>query len=185
MAQSKVAGRYAKSLYQMAKESQSTDLVLADMELYLHALISNRDLAAAMHSPIIAGLKKLDILLAIFENRFQKITNLFIRLVVSKGRETELKEIAESYLHEYKRQLGIKEGKLITASALTEENRTALYAKAEKMAGSKVSITEKIDPTLIGGYILNVNDVQLDESVKTKLTKLREVILDQTYVAKI
>jgi F-type H+-transporting ATPase subunit delta len=53
------------------------------------------------------------------------------------------------------------------------------------MSGGKVSITEKVDPSLIGGYVLTVNDIQFDESVQTKLTKLREQLLDTSYIPKI
>jgi len=80
---------------------------------------------------------------------------------------------------------GIKEGKLVSAAPLTDSLRTSLIAKAEQMAGGKVSITEKVDPSLIGGYVLTVSDVQFDESVQTKLTKLREQLLDTSYIPKI
>lgn len=185
MAESKVAGRYARSLYQMAAETNTTEQVLADMESYLKTVKSSRELAAAINSPIIDSGKKLEILKAVFESGFQKITNLFVNLIVAKGREKELTQIAEAYIHEYKRQLGIKEGTLISATALSDDNKAALYQQAEKIAGGKVAITEKIDPSLIGGYILRINDVQLDQSVKTRLGKLKETLLDDSYISKI
>jgi len=169
----------------MAAESSSTAAVLSDMESYLETMKSSKELAAAINSPIIDSAKKLAILKAVFEGGFQNITNLFINLVVSKGREVELSLIAEAYIHEYKRQLGIKEGLLVSATALSEENRTSLYLQAEQIAGGKVSMVEKIDPTLIGGYILRINDLQLDQSVRTRLGKLKESLLDHSYISKI
>lgn len=185
MANSKAADRYAKSLYQLAKENGTVEAVLADIQYYQSVVSDNRELQSVISSPIIPGTKKQAILDAIFTSRFQKTTSLFFKLVVSKGREKELTEIASAFIHEDKRQKGIKEGKLVSASPLTDALRTSLIAQAEKMAGGKVSITEKVDPSLIGGYVLTVNDVQFDESVQTKLTKLREQLLDTSYIPKI
>jgi len=185
MAHSKAAGRYARSLYQISVETKTTDLVLADMQLYLDTIGQSKELEIAIQSPIIPGFRKLGILNDLFGKRFQSITNQFIDLIVSKGRETELRNIAEAFIHEHKLQMGIKEGWLISATALSDANRQSLLKKAEQIAGSKVSIIEKIDPSLIGGYILKIGDLQLDESVKTKLVKLRDEVLDHSYIAKI
>ena len=53
------------------------------------------------------------------------------------------------------------------------------------MAGGKIEVTVKIDPSLIGGYILTVGDLQFDESVKTKLSKIGSQLLDHSYIPKI
>jgi len=185
MVHSKAADRYAKSLYQLAIENGTVEAVLADIQYYQSVVSESRELQSVISSPIIAGSKKQAILDAIFNSRFQKMTSLFFKLVVSKGREKELTEIASAFVHEDKRQKGIKEGTLVSAAQLTDSLRSLLIAKAGKMAGGKVSITEKVDPTLIGGYVLTVDDIQFDESVRTKLTKIREQLLDHSYVPKI
>jgi len=185
MASSKAAERYAKSLYQLAKENGTVEPVLADIKLYQATVTANRNLQSVISSPIISSSKKQAILDALFTPHFQKTTSLFFKLVVSKGREKELTEIANAFLHEDKKQKGIKEGKLISAVPLTEDLRKTLLAKAESIAGGKVSIVEKVNPAIIGGYILSVEDLQFDESVQTKLTKLRDQLLDHSYVPKI
>ncbi len=185
MSHSKVAARYAKSLYSLARSQGSAEAVLADMVTYQKTLKENRALDLTIKSPIIQGSRKQSILDVIFGKSFQNITQAFIRLVVAKGREKDLTEIAKAYIQEDKRQKGISDCEIISAVSLSPELRSQIGLQAEKMAGGKVEITEKVDPSLIGGYILRVHDLEWDASVKTNLSKIREQILDYSYVPKI
>jgi F-type H+-transporting ATPase subunit delta len=185
MAHSKAADRYAKSLYQIAGSEGKQELVLKDMQQYREALKTSRDLKAVMDSPVIASSKKKGIVDAIFRPHFQHITGLFFDLVIRKGREKVLGDIADAYIREDKRMKGIKDGKLISATALTPELRQELQARAEKLAGSKVILEEKLDPSLLGGFILSVDDLQLDESIKSKLARLHHNLVDTSYIPKI
>jgi len=185
MSNSKSAERYAKSLYQIASSEGTQEAVLADIHSYKNAIHSNQELHAVMQSPVIPGSKKKAIVDAIFKASFQKVTCLFFDLVILKGREKELSHIAEAYIKEDKRVKGIKDGKLVTASPLNDELRSELISRAEKLAGSKVEITESVDPALIGGFILTVGDLQLDESIRTKLSKLHLQLVDSSYIPKI
>lgn len=185
MVHSKVASRYAHSLYLLARENSNVDNVLADMVLFAETIHANDELASVIKSPIIAVSKKKAILDQIFKPRFQSITSLFFDLILSKGREFELMGIANAFIHEDKIQKGITEGRLVSAGPLTEELRKELVAKAEKMAGGKVFLEEKINPGLIGGFLLQVGDLQLDASVSSRLTKFKDQVIDHSYVPKI
>jgi F-type H+-transporting ATPase subunit delta len=185
MAHSKASDRYAKSLYQIAGSEGKQELVLEDIQQYRTALKSNPDLRAVMSSPVIPSSKKKAIIDSIFRPHFQQITALFFDLVIRKGREKNLGEIADAYIREDKRVKGIKDGKLISATALTAELRQELQARAEKLAGCKVVLEEKVDSSLLGGFILSVGDLQLDESIKNKLARLHHTLVDTSYIPKI
>lgn len=185
MSHSKAAGRYAKSLYQIAVSEGRQEQVLKDMQQYREALKSNRDLKAVMISPVIASSKKKSIIDAIFRPHFQQVTSLFFDLVIRKGREKDLGDIADAFIQEDKRVKGIKDGKLISATALSPELRQELQMRAEKLAGCKVLLEEKTDPSILGGFILSVGDLQLDESIKSKLARLHHNLVDTSYIPKI
>jgi F-type H+-transporting ATPase subunit delta len=185
MSQSKAAERYAKSLYQIAGSEGKQEMVLQDIQQYRSALQSNRDLKAVMNSPVIPSSKKKAIVDAVFRPHFQNITTLFFDLVIRKGRERDLGAIADAYIKEDKRVKGIRDGKLISAIPLTDELRKELISRAETLAGSKVVMEEKVDPSLIGGFILSVGDLQLDESIKSKLSRLQHTLVDTSYIPKI
>jgi F-type H+-transporting ATPase subunit delta len=185
MASSKSAERYAKSLYQIAASQGTQEKVLEDMHTYRNALKSSRDLQVLMESPIIPSSRKKSIADALFRKHFQAITGQFFDLVLRKGREKELGAIADAYIREDKKVKGIRDGKLISASPLTDDMRKTLHQRAEKLAGCAVSLEEKVDASLIGGFILTIGDMQLDESIKSKLNKLHNTLVDHSYTPKI
>ena len=185
MSSSKAAERYAKSLYQIAASQGNQDKVLADMQIYRNALKSSRDLTVVMKSPAIPSSRKKAVVDALFRKEFQPITTQFFDLVIKKGREKDLGAIADAYIREDKKIKGIRDGKLLSATALSEDLRKEIHSRAEKLAGSKVLLEEKIDPSLIGGFVLSIGDLQLDESVKSKLSKLHHTLVDTSYVPKI
>ena len=185
MTSSKAAERYAISLYQIAASQGNQDKVLGDMQTYRNALKASRDFAVVMSSPVITPSKKKAVVDALFRKEFQPITTQFFDLVIKKGREKDLGAIADAYIREDKKMKGIRDGKLLTATALSEDLRKEIHSRAEKLAGSKVLLEEKIDPSLIGGFVLSIGDLQLDESVKSKLSKLHHTLVDTSYVPKI
>jgi F-type H+-transporting ATPase subunit delta len=185
MANFKAAERYARALYQMAVEKGTVPQTLADIQYFQKTILENRNLANAIASPILSGSKKQSILDAIFGAAFQDLTNAFFKLIVSKGRERELPSIVTAFIQEDKLRKGIKDGKLVSAGPLPDDLRQSLAQQARKMAGGEVVLEETVDPSLIGGFVLSVQGLQLDESVKTKLTKLREQLVDTSYIPKI
>lgn len=185
MATTKAAERYARSLYQIAASQGNQEEVLADMQSYRNALKTSRELSLVMQSPVIPSLRKKSIVDALFRKGFQPVTSQFFDLVIRKGREKVLGAIADAYIQEDKKVKGIRDGKLVSASPLGEELRKEIHAKAEKLANGKVLLEEKVDPSLIGGFILTIGDIQLDESVKSKLSKLHHALVDTSYIPKI
>lgn len=185
MATTKAAERYAKSLYQIATAQGSQEKVLADMESYRNALRTSRDLSVVMSSPVIPSSRKKAVVDALFRKGFEPITSQFFDLVIKKGREKDLAAIADAFVREDKKIKGIRDGKLVSASPLTDDIRKEIHLRAEKLAGARVLLEVKVDPSLIGGFILSIGDLQLDESVKSKLNKLNHALVDTSYIPKI
>ncbi len=185
MSNHKVSERYAKSLYSLAKENGNVAAVLEDIKSYQKTIAENQNLATVINSPIINTTKKQAIISQLFASRFQPITSMFFKLILEKGRDFELNGIAKSFVEEDKKQKGIKDCLISTAAPLTPELLATLTERGEKMAGSKIEVTVKIEPSLIGGYVLTVGDLQFDESVKTKLSKIGSQLIDHSYVPKI
>ena len=185
MSNHKVSERYAKSLYSLAKEKGSIVEVLEDIKTFQKTIAANLNLATVFNSPIINSSKKQAILNQLFAPHFQPITSSFFKLVLEKGRDFELNGIAKAFIAEDKKQKGINDCLIVSAAPLTPELLTILTEKAEKIAGGKIEVTVKIDPSLIGGYIIKVSDLEFDESVKTKLLKIRSELIDHSYVPKI
>jgi F-type H+-transporting ATPase subunit delta len=108
----RLASRYAKSLLDLAVEQNALEATLKDVQL-LEATGKNRDFANMLRSPIIKGDKKQEILKAIFGSNLGQLTQAFVNLLISKGREANLPEIATAFISQYKAMKNIRTVKLL------------------------------------------------------------------------
>ena len=174
MADIKAASRYVKSLLNLAVEKGALEQVHSDMIAFDKVLSENRALLTALRSPIIKHYKKKNILEALFRGRFNDLTLSFFRIITEKNREGLLPLIAKEFHHAYNEHQGVGRASVVTAVPLDSELREELIAVAKKVVGkTKVELKEEVDPTIIGGFILNAGSQQIDSSIKHKLKILQ------------
>jgi F-type H+-transporting ATPase subunit delta len=101
---------------------------------------------------------------------------------VSKGRESDLGEIAQSFVQQVKTGRNIFDVELISAVPADDALRAEVTEVAKSICGGEVEITEKIDSDLIGGFILRVNGMEYDASVSGKLKKVKKDFSKNPYV---
>lgn len=183
---SRVAGRYAKSLMDLSKEMGKLDPVVEDMKSIASA-VKNRDLYLLLQSPIINADKKNSIMTAIFGGKLSDLTMSFIKICVDKGREGLLPDISTEFLAAHKKMQGITTVKVTAATPLSTEAieaiRKQLVASSDTLA--KVEIEVKVDPSLIGGYVVEFGDKLYDASVAHKLDVLKKDFVGNIYESQI
>lgn len=175
MSVTRIASRYAKSLMDLALEQGTLDRILADVNS-LKDSMSNRDLFLMLKSPIINAGKKKDILKAIFGASFDQSTMTFMDIVVGKGRESILPEIADEFLELYRQHKNITNVKVTSAQPLSEDALNKIKSKltASDLTTSEVEIETSVDPSLIGGFVIEIGDKLYDSSVAHKLNLARK-----------
>lgn len=182
----RLAARYAKSLLILAKEQNIVEPVLNDMKSLMAALGASRDLKLFLKSPLVKADKKISVLNAIFEGKFNPLTNRFIELLVRKGREVNLPEIAQTYEVLYQEMNNIQTVQITTAYPLDEHTLNLLLAKVKKeLNNDKVIPQTFVDPDIVGGFKLQVGDKYFDMSVSRDLTDIRNQFTKNIYVADI
>ena len=182
MIESKVARRYAKSLLGLAQERQIVDKVYADMERVHATCQASREFVLLMRNPIVQSDKKEAVVKALFAKDLDPVSNAFIDIIIRKGREGYLDGIAAEYVKLYKAMKGIVTARLSTASLLDASSRQTILQLVQAAKGEQVEITEKVDPSLIGGFVLTIGDQQFDTSVSRKLRQLKNEFDDNLYV---
>lgn len=182
MAEPRIAHRYAKSLIDLAREQKSLDLAFADMELILKACHESRDFSIMLKSPVINTDKKLAILKEIFVGKVTPISLDFFILLTKKKREKYIPEIAAAFVAQYKSDKGIKIAEVSTAVKLSEEAKSKILEIVAGKTKTKVELVEKINPSLIGGFILRVDDNQIDTSISSQITLLKRDFSKNLYV---
>ncbi|WP_031525691.1 ATP synthase F1 subunit delta [Dyadobacter crusticola] len=173
MSVSIVASRYAKSLIELAKEQNVLEAVYQDMILFKDTADKNRGLMLALKSPVVRHEKKSGILKALFESRVNPVSYAIFNIITKKNRESILDEIANEFIKAYNLHQGIQKATVTTTTPLTEELRQQFQEIVKEKTGRTVQLAEKINPALIGGYILTIEDRQIDASLRSRLNELK------------
>lgn len=185
MSEAQIAERYAKSLLELAVEKNVLEPVLDDMRLIAASCKGSRELVLMLKSPIIKFDKKLAILNAIFKSRVHPITASFFELLTKRQREELLYPIVLEFINEYNVLKGIVKAQVYTPVQIDDVLRTQFNKIVEEKTGKKVELEEFVKADLVGGYILRIGDMQIDNSVKTKLNNIKRSFSENHYIPKL
>lgn len=182
----RLAGRYAKSLVDLALEKGQLETVYSDMQ-YLRAICkSNRDFVSVLKSPVIKADKKAQILEAVTAGKISDITKTFNRLMVNKGRESNLPEVAEAFIESYNKIKGISKVKLTTAQPVSEELKNTIISRIKATTPMQnVDLETVSDDALIGGFVLEFNNNLVDASIARDLKDIKTQFQKNIYVQQI
>lgn len=181
MIASKVATRYAKALFSLANELNKSDEVYKDMGTLSETVSGSKDLNNLLKSPVIKSDKKIEVLAKLFGNNFSELTNKYLSLITSKGRESILGEIASAYENIYKQSNNILTAEVTTAVKMDSELKNKVLGLVKGKGNNEVELLEKIDPKIIGGFIIRTGDRQIDASLAKKFRDLRKNFNDTSY----
>ncbi len=179
----RIATRYAKSLMELAEEQGSLEQVQADMQT-LHAAAQSRDMHLFLKSPIIHADKKIAALKEMFQGKLSTLTMLYLQLLVNKGREGYLPEITAEFATQYKVLKKITSVTVTSAAPLSEAVLADLREKllASGVTSENLDVTTKVDPELIGGFVLEFDNKRYDASIAHKLDTLKAQFSKNLYV---
>ncbi len=186
MRQTKVASRYAKAIFDLALETAKLEEVKNDLSLI--AGIQHDELKVLLASPVIRSDKKIAIFEAIFSKHVQPLTVAFFKLIFSKGRSVAIGEIMEAFADKYRAHKGIKVVELTTAVPVSDEIRnqvTGLLLQNNMLQGKTLELKEQVDPSILGGLIVQVDDKLFDASIKHDLQFIKKQFIKNMYVSEI
>lgn len=158
---------YSQALFEIALESGCLDEINSEMGQCRTVFEENPELIKLLVSPVITFGEKAAIISKIFGK--DGIIRDFICVVTQKGRISYFSEIAEEFTGKYNEHNNIVKMTAITSVALKSEQREKLIGKLEEKSGKKVILSEKIDPSILGGIIVEYDNSRIDNSVKGKL----------------
>lgn len=169
---SRAAQRYAKAIWSLAKDKNQTEQVNGEMKLIANSLASNEDLSRAIKSPAIKPAVKQKTLLEVFKNSGEITSGLFGVLMENK-RIDLLDEVAKKYTLLFNEKNNIQVATVTTAVELTPEMEEKVMSKVHELTGGNASLVNKIEPEILGGFILRIGDLQYDASISGNLSRLR------------
>jgi F-type H+-transporting ATPase subunit delta len=186
MSNARLAGRYAKSLLDLATEQGQLEAVYADMK-YLHAVCTaSSEFVNLLRSPIIKADQKNSIINAVTKDKVGLLTNSFTVLLVKKGRERDLPEMATAFIDQYNEIKGIHQVTLTTAVEVSDALKKSIEDKVKAESNFKsVELTTKTDDSLIGGFVLEFNNNLLDASIARDLRDIKKKFMNNEFISKI
>ena len=175
MRRRRAATPYAKALFEVAKERDQLELVGRELGEAAATFGSVAELRDFFARPWIPATAKQEVAVEVAQRSgLSKLTSDFLALLAGRGRTDHLAVIADKYQKLLDQELHRLCAQVRTAVPLTDEARGTLSAKLERvLAGRHVLLEEIVDPTMLGGFVVESGGVVLDASLEGQLEKMR------------
>jgi F-type H+-transporting ATPase subunit delta len=182
--QDRIAKRYATSLYELAAQRGETDRLLQDSQ-ELHKLVrSSTQFVAFLESPVIVSEKKESILKRILTDKLSPAFLQLTTLLAKRHRANLLDNIATEYITIYNKHNNITIVELTTAFEADKAFEDSVADKVAKALNTKVQLRAKVDPALIGGFVLRIGDRIYDGSLQASLLEIKKQFTATTPLSK-
>jgi F-type H+-transporting ATPase subunit delta len=164
---------YARALFEAAQQAGRLEAVSEDLAVLAGAVDEVPELRAFLRNPQIEPAGKARVLEEIAADADELVRN-FVRLAAEKGRAGELPEMSaelEALVARSQNRLAVE---LTTAHELSEDEAGAIVEAIERASGREVEATRTVDPSLIGGIVLQIGSHRADGSIRGRLERLRQ-----------
>ena len=184
----RISVRYAKALLEVAQKNGSANKVYEEMESVSNAFFAVPDLKKAMNNPHVTTDERKKLLLSAAGNESSPVSSefsKFVDLVTDRKRENYFHSISLVFQDLYRKDNNIIIGKLTTATEVSEQVKEKMKALVAQIAnlplGGKVEFQSEVDPSLIGGFQLQVEANLLDASVASQLQEIKKTLIDKAH----
>lgn len=177
MDESAISVRYAKAIFSLAKERKKMQSVKKDMGLISTVCNWSVEFNLLLKSPVVKTSEKIRLVKLIFGNKISELSMNFLELAIRNKREVFIPSFTRNVLTFIRKENNIKTVLLTTAQDLDKK----ILKKAEKVLkkelGTAIELSGRVNPHIIGGMILRIDEKQYDASISTQLKKLKQIML--------
>ncbi len=170
----KLSNRYAKALFDFAGERNQIEEVFGDLQLFANTLKENRELQMLLRNPVVPPNQKHQIFESVFNGTLHETTYQFLDLLLKKRREPDLDTISEGFFKLYNQAHNIKTASIVTAQPLSDELKSKIVSLLTEQTHATIELKESVEPSIIGGFVVQMDDYFLDTCILTKINKLRQ-----------
>jgi F-type H+-transporting ATPase subunit delta len=169
-----VAERYAQSLFELARDEGSLDTVESELQRFRALIDESDDFRRLVTSPVFTAVEQERAVSAVVDAvKPSQLTGNFLRVVAGNRRLFALPQIISEFGRLAAAHRGEVEAEVVSAHALTDEQRAELTAALGTYSGKTVTMRESVDPALLGGLVVRIGSRQVDTSLRTKLNSLK------------
>ena len=179
---SRAAIRYSKASLVNSIENKVADKVETDFRKVLSVIMGSKDLKDFLFNPVLPSQLKLKTLMKVFPN-LNSETKSVISLLSENRRLDLLSMVAKNFIDSYQKIKGKITATVTSAVPLNNQVINEILDIAKKMTDLQVELKNNIDPKIIGGFILNVGDLQINASVANQLENLGSTLTKTNHIA--
>lgn len=170
---SRVASPYAEALLDFAKNSKTFDESNNDVNIICQFVSNSKDLERFLANPVITKTSKKTVLVDIFGDYVSPTTIQFLRLLVEKNRIQYLKYVAMAYIALAAKESSSEIAEVTSVTHLSSDQQEKLKAKLRQLRGiSNIELVLKVNPKLLGGFVVQIGSSVLDFSLLGALQKM-------------
>lgn len=170
--------RYAKALYKLALERGNAGKVYEEMKTVANSFADNPGLQKVLSNPYVKREDKKKLLISAAGDTVEDDYRSFVELILDRKRAEYARLMALAYCDLYRKANKIARVRITTASRLDEMQMQKLRKVVEEAyPGSTLEFSYDIDPDLIGGFVIDVDDQRLDASISNEIEQLRLKLL--------
>ncbi len=181
-----VSSRYAQAVYHLAESQNQVEAVLNDFRQIAEACLESNELRVFLKSPVINPSLKKQAFTKAFEGKISEFTLTFVKKLISLRRESILFDITNAFQAFYNKQKGIVSIDVTSAvkldAATIEKVKSIVKQNPAYASIQQFNVIEKVNPAIIGGLIIKVDDKQIDESVATQINNLKNNFSKNPYI---
>jgi F-type H+-transporting ATPase subunit delta len=174
MASAAAARRYARALYQLARDEGRVDEVRAELSRFAALLDESRELHGVLFRPLHPMRERRAVLVRVAERLgASTLISRFFTYLIDRRRIVDFPQIRAEFERLADESAGLLRAEVTAAAPLEPAQRERLTRALSERTGRRVELAERIDPALIGGLIAKVGDLVYDGSLRTQLRQLR------------
>lgn len=181
MNRSIIVTRYARSLVKLVRETGQGNQVCAQSEALVKALRELPELQRMITAAddVVSPSRKTELLQKALGSEMSPDLDRFLALLNRNGRMEMVEEILRDFVEMFRRSVGIRKAHLTTVTEPSRHLLERLKALVKQKTGDDVIIEVDVDPSLIGGFVFDIDDYLLDASIKRQLDRIREQFIER------
>lgn len=176
MAQTIVAKRYAKALFELAQEKNQVEQVEQQLELIVSAVTGDQDIEKFLLHPQIAAEDKMAVLTKATSEQASEMVLNTLQLLITRGRAGLLSSLYQYFVDISNEATGQALAVVTTPQAMTETESDRIAQKFSAIVGKKIRVDNVVDPSMIGGLTVRIGDRLYDGSLAGKIATMKKTL---------
>lgn len=170
---------YAEALFTLASEENICDICLSDIKIVREVFLESPQYIDFLASPAVPMSERLAALDEAFAGRVHDYVLYFLKLLCEKGRANIFFQAADEFEKMYLAFFKKTTARICCAVELSEEQKSALLRKLEKLHGKKIEPLYFVDASLLGGISVEIDGTFYDGTLKSRIRDVKEVMMDE------